>query len=83
MKRAEAAADRWKREAEECRRASAQSEAAVKKLEGDLVRLSRELNEADQHNRCALCTDICPSPRHVSDGFENASLAEELQLAGN
>ncbi|BDA41633.1 hypothetical protein COCOBI_02-4140 [Coccomyxa sp. Obi] len=51
LKRAEAAAGRMKREAEEWRRAAAQQEAAVKKLESDLARLSRELNEADQQNR--------------------------------
>ncbi len=62
MKRAEAAAGRWKREADDSQRAACQSEAALKRLENDLARLGRELREADQQNRYALCTDICPVP---------------------
>lgn len=51
LKRAEAAAHNLRREAEEQRRAAAQSQAAVQRLENDILRVSTELASAEQENR--------------------------------
>ena len=83
LKRAEAAARNLRREAEEQRRAAAQSQAAVQRLENDILRVSTELASAEQENRQEVSRiPFIPQIYIILSFWPQYTLPEALQSAG-